>query len=106
MAADLSAVQAYQAAIRTAQQSSLGSAQDAASGGAGMDFGALVTSAVADTGQTLATAEQMTAAGAAGEAELIDVVTAVSAAEISLETVVAVRDEVVKAYQEILRMPI
>ena len=48
----------------------------------------------------------MTAAGAAGEAELIDVVTAVSAAEISLETVVAVRDEVVKAYQEILRMPI
>jgi flagellar hook-basal body complex protein FliE len=48
----------------------------------------------------------MTAAAAAGEAELLDVVTAVSAAEISLETVVAVRDEVVRAYQEILRMPI
>ena len=36
----------------------------------------------------------------------LEVPTAVSAAEITLETVVAVRDEVVKAYQEILRMPI
>ncbi|BDX00182.1 flagellar hook-basal body complex protein FliE [Maricaulis maris] len=106
MAADLSAVQAYQAAIRTAQQSAMGSSQDAAATGGGMDFGSMVTSAIADTGQTLAMSERMTAAGAAGEAELIDVVTAVSAAEISLETVVAVRDEVVKAYQEILRMPI
>ncbi|OLF74059.1 flagellar basal body rod protein [Maricaulis sp. W15] len=106
MAADLSAVQAYQAAIRTAQQSAMGSGQDAAASGAGIDFGSLVSTAIADTSQSLGAAEQMTAAGAAGEAELIDVVTAVSAAEISLETVVAVRDEVVKAYQEILRMPI
>ncbi|WP_323762792.1 flagellar hook-basal body complex protein FliE [Maricaulis sp.] len=106
MAADLSAVQAYQAAIRTAQQSSLGSSQDSAAASGGLDFGSLLGNAIADTSQTLGHAEQMTAAGAAGEAELIDVVTAVSAAEISLETVVAVRDEVVKAYQEILRMPI
>ena len=48
----------------------------------------------------------MTAASATGDAELIDVATAVSAAEITLETMVAVRDEVVRAYQEILRMPI
>ena len=48
----------------------------------------------------------MTQASLTGQADLIDVATAVSAAEITLETVVAVRDEVVKAYQEILRMPI
>ena len=104
MAADLSAVQAYQAAIRAAQQStqSSGSANESA----GVDFGSMVSGAIAETGGALQQAEQMTAAAATGDAELIDVVTAVSAAELQLETVVAVRDEVVRAYQEILRMPI
>ena len=42
----------------------------------------------------------------AGEADVQEVVAAVSNAEMALETVVAVRDSVVRAYQEILRMPI
>jgi len=41
-----------------------------------------------------------------GQGSMIDVVTAVSAAEASLETVIAVRDQVIQAYQEIMRMPI
>ena len=41
-----------------------------------------------------------------GKAQLIDVATAISAAETSLETVMAVRDQVINAYQEIMRMPI
>ena len=41
-----------------------------------------------------------------GRGELIDVVTAVASAEASLETVMAVRDQVISAYQEIMRMPI
>ena len=41
-----------------------------------------------------------------GETELTDIVTAVNAAEITLQTVVAVRDRVIAAYQEIIRMPI
>lgn len=102
--ADLAAVQAYQAAIRSAQQAATGPANEPAT--QGVDFGNLVTNAVQETAATMQVAEQMTAAGAVGDAELIDVVTAVSAAELSLETVVAVRDEVVRAYQEILRMPI
>jgi flagellar hook-basal body complex protein FliE len=36
----------------------------------------------------------------------INDVTAISAAEASLETVMAVRDQVIAAYQEIMRMPI
>ena len=40
------------------------------------------------------------------QAELVDVISAVSNAELALESVVAVRDKVVQAYQEILRMPI
>ena len=51
-------------------------------------------------------AETQIAAQVGGKAELIDVVTAISAAEASLETVIAVRDQVISAYQEIMRMPI
>ena len=104
MAADLSAVQAYQAAVRSAASAGgqAGAAQDTPE----IDFGGLVANAINETSGTLGHAERMTAASATGQAELVDVATAVSAAEISLETVVAVRDEVVRAYQEILRMPI
>jgi flagellar hook-basal body complex protein FliE len=42
----------------------------------------------------------------AGKANVTDVVTAVSAAEVTLQAVTAVRDKAVAAYQEILRMPI
>ena len=52
------------------------------------------------------TAELATASAVAGAADLTDVVTAVSNAELALQTVVTVRDRVVAAYQEILRMPI
>ncbi|WP_181702289.1 flagellar hook-basal body complex protein FliE [Chthonobacter albigriseus] len=42
----------------------------------------------------------------AGKADVIDVVTAVSETELALETMVSVRDRVINAYQEIMRMPI
>jgi len=51
-------------------------------------------------------AEAQMSAQVQGKAELVDVVTAISAAETSLETVMAVRDQVISAYQEIMRMPI
>jgi flagellar hook-basal body complex protein FliE len=51
-------------------------------------------------------AETQMASAVQGQGSLIDVVTAVSSAEASLETVMAVRDQVIQAYQEIMRMPI
>ena len=48
----------------------------------------------------------MTAQVVTGEAELVDVVTAMAAAEVQLESVIAVRDQVIKAYREIMQMPI
>ena len=72
----------------------------------GMDFGALVKSAMTDTLHQTRAAETKMAEQAAGKAELIDVVTAISSAEASLDTVMAVRDQVISAYQEIMRMPI
>jgi flagellar hook-basal body complex protein FliE len=102
---DFSAIQAYQAAIKAAQGAAEGaSTQDVSPSGPA--FGNMVTEAIANTQAALQTSEAMSAAGATGEAELIDVVTAINAAELSMETVVAVRDEVIRAYKEILQMPI
>ena len=42
----------------------------------------------------------------AGQTSLQEVVEAVNAAELTLQTVVAVRDRMIAAYQEIMRMPI
>jgi len=43
---------------------------------------------------------------AMGKANMIDVVTAVAESETAIQTMVAVRDKVIAAYEEILRMPI
>ena len=51
-------------------------------------------------------AEKVSMEAVAGRAELSDVVTAVAHAETSLKTVVTVRDKIISAYQEIMRMPI
>jgi flagellar hook-basal body complex protein FliE len=72
----------------------------------GQDFGDLLKSVMGDAMQASRAAETQIAAQVAGKAELIDVVTAISSAEASLETVMAVRDQVISAYQEIMRMPI
>jgi flagellar hook-basal body complex protein FliE len=55
--------------------------------------------------QTRAAETQMTKS-IQGQGNLIDVVTALSSAEASLETVMSVRDQVISAYKEIMAMPI
>lgn len=53
------------------------------------------------------TAEQMTLAAAQGQpVALQDVVQAVSQAELTLQTLVTVRDKAVEAYQQIIQMPV
>ena len=42
----------------------------------------------------------------AGQGNLTDVVTAVSKAELALQSATAIRDRVVQAYQDVMRMPI
>ena len=43
---------------------------------------------------------------AAGQGNLVDLVTQVSEAEVVLQTAVTIRDRVISAYQEIMKMPI
>lgn len=72
----------------------------------GTNFADMVRQSAQEARQTLQTSEEVSLKAVKGEAQLHEVVTAVSAAEVTLQTVVAVRDKVTQAYQEILRMPI
>lgn len=69
-------------------------------------FANLVQHAVSDTQSSIANADNAASAVVSGDANLVDVVTSVSAAEVSLETAIAVRNRMIEAYQEIMRMPI
>ncbi len=83
-----------------------GGASAGAAVAGGPEFSQLLSNVMGDmTTQTKAAEAQMTQA-VQGQGSMIDVVTAVSSAEASLETVIAVRDQVISAYQEIMRMPI
>ena len=69
-------------------------------------FGQALTDAlqgVVDSGHA---ADSQAAAGIAGTGNLTDVVTAVNRAELALQTTTAIRDRVVQAYQDIMKMPI
>ena len=72
----------------------------------GGGFGDILKSAMTDAMKSSKNAETQMVNQAHGKAQLIDVVTAVSSAEQSLSTVMAIRDQVIGAYQEIMRMPI
>ena len=106
MVANVSAaLNAYaSAATRAVQPGGEADGPEETSGG--LSFGAMLEQAARGTIGSLKAGEQLSAKAAVGKADLNDVVTAVTNAEVTLQTVTAVRDKVVNAYQEILRMPI
>ena len=101
------AANAYGRSIQTLAPSVGDDFAGAAPAAAGSNsFGAMVETMVSDAGQSLRAAEVASANHVAGKGDFIDVVTAIGAAETALDTVVAVRDKMVSAYQEIMRMQI
>lgn len=100
----LSAAKAYGSAQNLAKVGGAGEGGTQALGGSA--FSDMVKGVIEQTTHSSRAAETQMAAQVQGKAELIDVVTSVAAAEASLETVMAVRDQVIAAYQEIMRMPI
>lgn len=72
----------------------------------GEDFASVLKDAAKVAVGTMKEAETQSAAAIAGKADIKDVVAAVTNAEMTLETVVNVRDKVINAYNEIMRMPI
>lgn len=102
----MTAMAAAKAYASVAAQSTGGTPKVGASHGEGPDFGELVTKAVNDVVHTSRNAETQMMAQAQGKADLIDVVTAISSAQASLQTVMAVRDQVISAYKEVMAMQI
>lgn len=101
----LDAASAYGRVLGTPNTRGPGAAAPAA-GADQAGFGSMVEQMVSGTAEALRGAEAASARQVAGRGDLIDVVTAIGAAETALDTVVAVRDRVVGAYTEIMRMQI
>lgn len=76
----------------------------AATGGGG--FGAALQRAVEGAVEAGHAADASGVRALSGQGGVSDVVLAVSRAELALQTAVAVRDRVVSAYQDVMRMPI
>ena len=74
--------------------------------GTGTGFGDFLKEAVNGAIDTERQGEAMSLQAATGKADINAVVTAVTNAELTLQTVVAVRDKIVAAYQQILQMQI
>jgi len=68
--------------------------------------GAAFEAAATDFMETLRQGEETVKAGLAGRAEPQAVVEALAATELAVQTAISIRDRVVEAYQEILRMPV
>ncbi len=74
---------------------------------AGMpDFSSLVGQALEATAEAGRKADVQAASVVTGRSDIVDVVTAVAESEAAIETLVAVRDRVIAAYEEIMRMPV
>lgn len=97
-------INAYRDVTGTGRAAS-GNAAGAAAGG-GDGFGAALRDVAENWLDTIRQGEQKSAQGVAGQVDIRDVVMAVNNAEVTLQTAVAVRDKVILAYQEIMRMPI
>jgi flagellar hook-basal body complex protein FliE len=72
----------------------------------GESFGATLSNVLSSVEQAGRKADSQAQAMAAGKANIVDVVTAVAETEVAVEAIVAVRDRVIQAYEEIMRMPI
>ena len=69
-------------------------------------FSALLKDAVGAVTEAGRASDAQSQSLAAGKANLVDVVTAVAETETKIDTVVAVRDKVIAAYQQIMQMQI
>jgi len=70
------------------------------------DFASLLTNSLGSAITTGKQAESQAVGAINGSGDLTQVVTAVSRAELALQTTVAVRDRVLQAYQDIIKMSI
>lgn len=105
MASPIAAANAYAKLARLADPGVNPSQTGGGSAGA-PSFGAMVRDAITSVVEQGHKSDALAQGMAAGKANIVDVVTAVSETEVAVQTLVSVRDKVISAYEEIMRMPI
>lgn len=102
-----SALSQYNAAAkRVLDASPIENNKSAGVTGAGETFADLIKDVVGDAVTANKESEKISMKAISGNADMREVAIAVANAEISLQTVLAVRDKVVSAYQQIIKMPV
>jgi flagellar hook-basal body complex protein FliE len=101
------AIEPYSRAVAAYARAGGAAAAEPATAAAGQpSFASWLRQAAEDVVSQQQATEQQAGAAVAGGADLTRVVTAVSEAELTLQTVIAVRDRVIEAYKDIMRMPV
>jgi flagellar hook-basal body complex protein FliE len=107
MATPLTAASAYANIARLADPAAaLGRSGAAPAPGGEGSFASMLKDAVGAVQEAGQKADTQTRAAVNGKANMVDVVTAVSETEVAIDAVVAVRDKVIAAYEEIMKMQI
>jgi flagellar hook-basal body complex protein FliE len=106
MASPLSAASAYASVARIADPSAALAGGIGGAAKSGTSFGSVLKDAMDAVTETGKKSDTQTRAMANGKSNMVDVVTAVAETEVAIDAVVAVRDKVIAAYEEIMRMPI
>lgn len=102
----LAAANAYRNQLALQSDISESGESDDSSGSAKLTFSDLVKDGLKNAVDTQYKAEATKMDSMTGKVELSDLVASVNNAELTLNTVVAIRDRVISAYQDIIRMPI
>jgi flagellar hook-basal body complex protein FliE len=102
MASPTVAANAYASIGRILDPGVAGKASDTS----GPSFGDLLKNAIGDVVDGGRKADSQTDAMAAGKANVMDVVTAVAETDVKVSTLVSVRDKVIAAYEDIMKMAI
>ena len=103
MASPTVAANAYAALARMTSTAGAGKGAEA---GAGQSFGAALKEALGSVLDAGRKSDAQTVAMASGKANVMDVVTAVAETDVKVSTLVSVRDKVIQAYEDIMKMPI
>jgi flagellar hook-basal body complex protein FliE len=108
MASPLSAAGAYAAIARlTPSAAPLGQAAGiGADNKSNTSFSSVLKQAIDSVEAMGKKSDAQATAAANGKANMVDVVTAVSETEVAIDAVVAVRDKIIAAYEDIMKMPI
>ncbi len=106
MPTPIAAANAYAALARIGEQTASLGRSTAAAPDSAPNFSAVLKDVINAVSEAAQKSDAQAHAVATGKSNMVDVVTAVAETETAVQTLVSVRDKVIAAYEDILRMQI